>query len=125
MLVEGPVEVCLPGGGTARSDRFLVAICMCRKSACYPWCDTSHRRRQRRGGPADCGAGPVPRGTVPESTGAGPDPEDSVPTGPDPDEGSGPRGTGPVPEEGSVPEDGGGAGRGSVGGEGNGQRDPQ
>ncbi|MCK1798144.1 CDGSH iron-sulfur domain-containing protein [Streptomyces sp. XM4193] len=51
-LVEGPVEVRLPDGGTARSDRFLVAICMCRRSACYPWCDTSHRRRQRRAGPA-------------------------------------------------------------------------
>ena len=45
VLVEGPVEVELPDGGTARSDRFMVAVCACRRSRDYPWCDTSHRRR--------------------------------------------------------------------------------
>ncbi|AEW98830.1 CDGSH iron-sulfur domain-containing protein [Streptantibioticus cattleyicolor] len=47
LLVEGPVEVVLPDGTTASSDRFLVAICTCRRSRAYPWCDTSHRRRAR------------------------------------------------------------------------------
>nr|WP_064455967.1 CDGSH iron-sulfur domain-containing protein [Streptomyces sp. NBRC 109436] len=48
MLIEGPVEVSLPDGGVARSDRFTVAVCMCGRSARYPWCDTSHRRRPPR-----------------------------------------------------------------------------
>ncbi|POX43438.1 CDGSH iron-sulfur domain-containing protein [Streptomyces sp. Ru73] len=48
LLVEGPVEVRLEDGGTATSDRFCVALCMCRRSRRYPWCDTSHRRRSKR-----------------------------------------------------------------------------
>ncbi|MFD9220039.1 CDGSH iron-sulfur domain-containing protein [Streptomyces sp. NPDC060064] len=48
MLVEGPVEVVLEDGGTAVSDRFTVALCTCRRSRTYPWCDTSHRRRGKR-----------------------------------------------------------------------------
>lgn len=47
MLVEGPVEVTLDDGGTVRSDRFLVALCTCRRSRTFPFCDTSHRRRVR------------------------------------------------------------------------------
>jgi CDGSH-type Zn-finger protein len=47
MLVEGPVEVTLDDGSTVRSDRFLVALCTCRRSRTYPFCDTSHRRRER------------------------------------------------------------------------------
>jgi CDGSH-type Zn-finger protein len=47
VLVEGPVEVVLPDGSTAFSDRFMVAVCACRRSRSYPWCDTSHRRRAR------------------------------------------------------------------------------
>ncbi|MEU6378922.1 CDGSH iron-sulfur domain-containing protein [Streptomyces sp. NPDC046909] len=47
LLVEGPVEVELPDGGTATSRRFQVALCTCRRSRTYPWCDTSHRRRPR------------------------------------------------------------------------------
>lgn len=47
MLVEGPVEVVLDDGTTVRSDRFVVAVCACRRSRTYPWCDTSHRRRSR------------------------------------------------------------------------------
>lgn len=49
LLVEGPVEVALPDGTVASSDRFTVAVCACRRSRTYPWCDTSHRRRARRG----------------------------------------------------------------------------
>ncbi|MFF4209438.1 CDGSH iron-sulfur domain-containing protein [Streptomyces sp. NPDC001796] len=45
LLVEGPVEVTGPDGGTVVSRRFVVAICTCRRSRTYPWCDTSHRRR--------------------------------------------------------------------------------
>lgn len=47
VLVEGPVEVDLGNGRTAASDRFVVALCACRRSRDYPWCDTSHRRRPR------------------------------------------------------------------------------
>ncbi|WP_018657120.1 CDGSH iron-sulfur domain-containing protein [Actinomadura flavalba] len=47
VLVEGPVEVELDDGTLVRSDRFLVALCTCRRSADYPFCDTSHRRRVR------------------------------------------------------------------------------
>nr|WP_246239449.1 CDGSH iron-sulfur domain-containing protein [Acrocarpospora corrugata] len=47
VLVEGPVEVTLDDGSVARSDRFLVALCACRRSRTYPFCDTSHRRRTR------------------------------------------------------------------------------
>ena len=45
LLVEGPVEVTLEDGTTVSSDRFCVALCTCRRSRIYPWCDTSHRRR--------------------------------------------------------------------------------
>lgn len=45
VLVEGPVEIVLDDGTVARSDRFMVAVCTCRRSRTYPWCDTSHRRR--------------------------------------------------------------------------------
>ena len=47
LLVEGPVELVLPDGQTVTSDRFVVAICACRRSRRYPFCDTSHRRRVR------------------------------------------------------------------------------
>ncbi|MBV8966979.1 MAG: CDGSH iron-sulfur domain-containing protein [Mycobacteriaceae bacterium] len=47
MLVEGPVHIELPDGSAVDSDRFMVAICMCRRSATYPLCDTSHRKCRR------------------------------------------------------------------------------
>ncbi|BBX35390.1 zinc finger CDGSH-type domain-containing protein [Mycolicibacterium mageritense DSM 44476 = CIP 104973] len=47
MLVEGPVRIELPDGSVVESDRFMVAICTCRRSATYPLCDTSHRRNKR------------------------------------------------------------------------------
>ncbi|MEU2674311.1 CDGSH iron-sulfur domain-containing protein [Streptomyces sp. NPDC007164] len=45
LLVEGPVQVTGADGTTAVSDRFVVAVCTCRRSRTPPWCDTSHRRR--------------------------------------------------------------------------------
>ncbi|MFD7027353.1 CDGSH iron-sulfur domain-containing protein [Streptomyces sp. NPDC059917] len=55
VLVEGPVEIVREDGTTARSDRFMVAVCTCRRSRDYPWCDTSHRAREQRS--------PSPEGT--------------------------------------------------------------
>ncbi|MFE6773801.1 CDGSH iron-sulfur domain-containing protein [Streptomyces griseus] len=60
ILVEGPVEVVADDGTTTRSDRFVVAICTCRRSRTYPWCDTSHRRRKA--------AGPGPGGRRPRES---------------------------------------------------------
>ncbi|MFJ4674598.1 CDGSH iron-sulfur domain-containing protein [Kitasatospora sp. NPDC088783] len=48
VLIEGPVEVVADDGSTTVSDRFVVALCTCRRSRTYPWCDTSHRARDRR-----------------------------------------------------------------------------
>jgi CDGSH-type Zn-finger protein len=45
VLVEGPVHIELPDGSAVDSDRFIVAICACRRSKTYPLCDTSHRAR--------------------------------------------------------------------------------
>ncbi|WP_367038932.1 CDGSH iron-sulfur domain-containing protein [Streptomyces sp. Je 1-332] len=45
LLVEGPVEVVAEDGSVIASRRFTAAICTCRRSRTYPWCDTSHRRR--------------------------------------------------------------------------------
>jgi CDGSH-type Zn-finger protein len=46
-MVQGPVRIELPDGSVVASDRFMVAICTCRRSQAYPLCDTSHRRRCR------------------------------------------------------------------------------
>ncbi|MEV5508067.1 CDGSH iron-sulfur domain-containing protein [Streptomyces orinoci] len=46
LLIEGPVEVELPDGSLVRSDRPVVALCMCGRSGIPPWCDTSHRGRR-------------------------------------------------------------------------------
>ena len=48
LLVEGPVELVTDDGETVTSDRFVVAVCTCRRSKRYPLCDTSHRKRVRR-----------------------------------------------------------------------------
>lgn len=48
ILVEGPVELTGADGSTVTADRFMVAVCTCRRSKRYPLCDTSHRRRVRR-----------------------------------------------------------------------------
>ncbi|HEX7309345.1 CDGSH iron-sulfur domain-containing protein [Lentzea sp.] len=47
VLVEGPVELVTDDGETHTSDRFVVAVCACRRSKRYPFCDTSHRKRVR------------------------------------------------------------------------------
>ncbi|MFD9585255.1 CDGSH iron-sulfur domain-containing protein [Streptomyces sp. NPDC059980] len=47
VLIEGPVEIVLDDGTLVRSQRFQVALCTCRRSRTYPWCDTSHRKRTR------------------------------------------------------------------------------
>ncbi|MGW1024551.1 CDGSH iron-sulfur domain-containing protein [Streptomyces sp. NPDC002577] len=62
IVVEGPVEVVLADGSIVTSQRFAAAICTCRRSRTYPWCDTSHRRRvrgerQRPGSASDGAAG--------------------------------------------------------------------
>lgn len=49
ILVEGPVRIEMPDGSTVESDRFMVAICACRRSKTYPLCDTSHRKIKRSG----------------------------------------------------------------------------
>jgi CDGSH-type Zn-finger protein len=46
-MVQGPVRIEMPDGTVVESDRFMCAICTCRRSKIYPLCDTSHRRRQR------------------------------------------------------------------------------
>ena len=51
VMVQGPVRIELPDGSVVESDRFMVAICACRRSKDYPLCDTSHRCR-RRGKPS-------------------------------------------------------------------------
>lgn len=50
ILVQGPVSIELPDGTVTESDRFMVAICTCRRSREYPLCDTSHRRCARGSG---------------------------------------------------------------------------
>ncbi|GAA2021499.1 hypothetical protein GCM10009839_18220 [Catenulispora yoronensis] len=47
VLIDGPVEIELPDGRIASSDRVIVALCTCRRSRVYPWCDASHRDRSR------------------------------------------------------------------------------
>ncbi|WIM86435.1 CDGSH iron-sulfur domain-containing protein [Candidatus Mycobacterium wuenschmannii] len=44
VLIPGPVSIETPNGEVVDSDRFMVAICTCRRSKIYPMCDTSHRR---------------------------------------------------------------------------------
>lgn len=48
ILVEGPVELETPDGEIVRSERPVVALCACRRSKRYPFCDTSHRRKVRQ-----------------------------------------------------------------------------
>ena len=45
VMVQGPVHIEMPDGSTVDSDRFMVAICACRRSKIYPLSDTSHRAR--------------------------------------------------------------------------------
>jgi CDGSH-type Zn-finger protein len=53
VLISGPVRIEMPDGSVVESDRFMVAVCTCRRSKDYPLCDTSHRRcRPVKGGSA-------------------------------------------------------------------------
>lgn len=51
------MEVVGEDGELTVSDRFTVAVCTCRRSREFPWCDTSHRCR-RRTPPAENGDTP-------------------------------------------------------------------
>ncbi|MEU1090854.1 CDGSH iron-sulfur domain-containing protein [Streptomyces sp. NPDC005576] len=53
VLIEGPVTMRTPDGRSVTSERFVVAVCTCRRSRTYPWCDTSHRRREKAAAPSD------------------------------------------------------------------------
>ncbi|MFF0487859.1 CDGSH iron-sulfur domain-containing protein [Nocardia sp. NPDC004068] len=46
-LIEGPVELVTEDGTVVTSDRFVVALCQCKRSKRFPLCDTSHRKRRR------------------------------------------------------------------------------
>jgi CDGSH-type Zn-finger protein len=48
VLVHGPVDVTGPDGEVVRSERAVTALCTCRRSRRFPFCDTSHRDRERR-----------------------------------------------------------------------------
>lgn len=48
ILLRGPVHIELPDDTVVESDRFVVAVCACRRSKIYPLCDTSHRSRRRQ-----------------------------------------------------------------------------
>ena len=54
VLVSGPVEVVLPDGRRVASNRPVTALCLCRRSRRYPFCDTSHRTRVRTQGEQSC-----------------------------------------------------------------------
>lgn len=56
MMVQGPVRIEMANGEITESNRFMVAICTCRRSKIYPLCDTSHRERRR----ADRGSDELP-----------------------------------------------------------------
>lgn len=47
IMIEGPVRIEMPDGSVVESDRFMVALCACKRSKTFPLCDTSHRRRRR------------------------------------------------------------------------------
>lgn len=45
MLMDGPVDILMPDGSVVHSERFVVALCLCKRSKNYPLCDASHRRK--------------------------------------------------------------------------------
>ncbi|MFF5427944.1 MULTISPECIES: CDGSH iron-sulfur domain-containing protein [unclassified Streptomyces] len=47
LLIEGPLEIVLPDGETRLCERPVIALCTCRRSLRAPFCDTSHRPRER------------------------------------------------------------------------------
>ncbi len=59
VMVQGPVRIEMPDGSVVESDRFMVAICACRRSKNYPLCDTSHRKRSRSEAPSESAQRPA------------------------------------------------------------------
>ncbi|HZZ48926.1 MAG TPA: CDGSH iron-sulfur domain-containing protein [Pseudonocardia sp.] len=57
VLVSGPVELVLPDGRRVVSERPVTALCVCRRSRRYPYCDASHRTKPRTDRGAERGAG--------------------------------------------------------------------
>jgi len=47
VLVYGAADIVTPDGSTVRSERAVTALCTCRRSRRFPFCDTSHRRKIR------------------------------------------------------------------------------
>jgi CDGSH-type Zn-finger protein len=45
--MEGPVEIVMPDGTVQLCERPTLALCTCRRSRRFPFCDTSHRTRVR------------------------------------------------------------------------------
>ena len=43
VLISGPVDLELPDGTRVSSRRPVTAVCTCRRSRRYPFCDASHR----------------------------------------------------------------------------------
>ncbi len=43
VLVAGPVDLEMPDGTQVCSRRPMTAVCTCRRSRRYPFCDASHR----------------------------------------------------------------------------------
>ncbi|MEB4207506.1 CDGSH iron-sulfur domain-containing protein [Mycobacterium sp. 94-17] len=68
VLVSGPVRIEMPDGEVVESDRFMVAICTCRRSGRYPLCDTSHRRCRRLKGSALPAAGATTSDSAPTTS---------------------------------------------------------
>jgi CDGSH-type Zn-finger protein len=48
VLVYGATDIVTAEGATVRSERAVTALCTCRRSRRFPFCDTSHRNRERR-----------------------------------------------------------------------------
>jgi CDGSH-type Zn-finger protein len=57
ILIQGPVRIETSDGEIVESDRFMVAICTCKRSKIFPLCDTSHRRCRRAGVAQQSGSG--------------------------------------------------------------------
>ncbi|MCW5249736.1 CDGSH iron-sulfur domain-containing protein [Streptomyces sp. SHP 1-2] len=99
LLVEGPVEVELEDGSVVGSDRVRVALCTCRRSLRFPWCDTSHRARSSSAGPRGDGPGGGPGAPGAGSPGRRRRPGEDGSPGPDGGRARG-EGGGPGPDRG-------------------------
>ncbi|MFJ2092695.1 CDGSH iron-sulfur domain-containing protein [Streptomyces sp. NPDC087901] len=66
LLVEGPVTATGHDGVAVTSERFMVALCTCRRSRRYPWCDTSHRGRAAPPAGSEADAATDPESGAPE-----------------------------------------------------------